>query len=190
MTDHLSITTHILTYAGLPFESQAEIDTWWNPRTEWQKRGDAWCRVAVGPARMSALARERYLASEGHNILTNNGKQQVITYIGSNALFTSQFGNILSLGNGAIAAVNGSDITIPGEYYRQSITTQIYTGSTQVDMQTTITGSNGNGTITNIGIWGNGATTTLATGTLLTHALFSLSKTTGTVVFDYIVTLS
>src|SRR5579859_5689144 len=187
MSDRVTIETVIRGYTGLPFETQADIDEWFNPLTEWQMRGNVLCRVAVGPARMSEREKARYLASESHNILTNNGKSQVLTYIGTNGAYTSQFGNILSLGSGSLSAVNGSDITIPGEYYRQSVTTQIYSGSLQVDMQTTITGTNGDGTITSIGIWGNGATTTLGTGTLLTHALINLVKSSGTSVIDYIV---
>jgi hypothetical protein len=190
MSDHIKIGTRILGYAGLPFETQEEIDYWFNPQTMIKMRSGQPRRVVVGTARMSEREKERYLQAEGHNLIVNQGRSQIISYIGTNGTYSSQFGNILSLGNGSIATVGGGDTTIPGEYYRSSITTQIYTGSTQVDMQTTITGSNGNGQISNIGIWGNGATTGLASGTMLTHALFTLSKATGIAIIDYLVVLS
>ncbi len=187
MTDMITIDTLILGYTNLPFENSSEIDYWFNPQTVTDARGR---RVVVGRARMGRREKERYLQARGSNILVNQGKTQVITYIGTNGVYGSQFGQILSLGNGALATVKGGDTTIAGEYYRQSITTQLYTGSTQVDMQTTITSAGANGNVTNIGLWGNSATTGLASGTMLTHALFTLTISSGTTIIDYAVTLS
>lgn len=189
MTDHITIDTRILGYAHLPFENASEVDYWFNPRTVIEWRGGVPCRVAVGPPRMSQRERERYLAEESHNLIINNGRLQIITYIGTNGAYGTQFGNILSLGNGTVSSIGGGSVEI-GEYYRIAPTAQIYTGSTQVDIQSTVTGSNGNGTITNIAIWGGGATTTLGTGGQVTLALFSLVKVTSTVVIDYVITLS
>lgn len=188
MVDTIHIEGHIIASILPDNWTQAEVDYWWNPQTVLDSRGR---RIVIGPSRMSRREKERYIVNSTKNIITNQGRNQIVTYIGTNGAYTSQFGNILSLGNGSIANVNGSDTTIPGEYYRQAPTTQIYTGSTQVDMQTTITSNSAAGTVTSIGIWGNGATTTLGTGSLLTHALFSLTiPVSSTTIIDYLIILS
>ncbi len=173
---------------AVPFETMEEVDRWFSPEFRIDEKGR---RIAVGDPRMSRRERERYLVAEGRNLITNNGKSAIVGYLGTAGTLNDPFAPYLALGSGSISKVAGGDTTMPGEYFRQTPSSLIYTGSTQIDIQTLLTGMNGNGSITNIGLWGtSAASATLGTGSLYTHALFAYTKNTGSVYIDYIITIT
>ena len=183
----LGFKNDIRAYA-VPFETMEEVDRWFSPAFRVDGKGR---RMAVGEPRMSKRERERYLVACGHNLITNNGKSAIVGYLGTAGTLNDPFATELAAGSGAISKVAGGDTSMPGEFYRQQPTSLIYTGSTQIDIQTLITGSNGNGSWTNIGLWGSSAASgTLGSGVLYTHALFGYTKATGSVYIDYIITIT
>ena len=152
----------------VPFESEEEWQYWW--------------------PRMSMAEKERYWEAEARNVLTSAGKNQILSFITSTAAFGSGFGQIFSIGTGSLVGVQPSDPSVVTEFYRQAFGSTSITGNL-LDMQLMIGGTNANGTWTNAGIYGGGATTTLGTGTLYTHTLFAYTKVTGNITVDYLITL-
>jgi hypothetical protein len=133
--------------------------------------------------------RESHQCLETHNLLTVQGRTQLLSYIGSNAAVNAPFAQYLAIGNFPIANVSGGDTSVQGEIYRQIPNSAVVTG-TQIDIQTVIGTSSGNGTWTNCGLYGLNATSTSGSGTLMTHALLSYTKlNTQGVTVDYLVNL-
>jgi len=142
--------------------------------------------------RLTEKERDHYTEYETRNLITTAGRSQVLTYIGSPNLSSPvvPFSQYFSVGTGATLTVNPGDSHVNGELTRLVPSTYTVSGN-GVDISTFFSTSNGNGTWTNCGIYGNNATSTLGTGTLLTHALFSYTKlNTQTATCDYIITLS
>ena len=95
------------------------------------------------------------------------------------------------MGTGAINLVQAGDTTLVTELYRAVPSSYSVTGNT-VDISTFFSTSNGNGTLTNCGLFGIAATGTANSGTLMTHALLNnyVKSNTNTVTFDYLITLN
>ena len=153
----------------VPFETEEE----W--RRFWLGEFDSQGRMIRAP-RMSEREKERYTVAEAPNILVSSGITNVLNYIGSN---TGQvFAQYFAVGNVAINQVNSNDTSLANEYFRAVPSTSTING-TQIDISTFFGSGSGNGSITNAGLFGNGATGTLGSGTLMTKSLFQYTKVNG-----------
>ena len=140
--------------------------------------------------RMSFAERERVSVDvyEVENIITQGGKQQFLSMIG-NVNSVAPFSQYLGIGTTAIISVGYTDTSVPGEFYRTVLSQFIVVG-TQVDCQYSIPSGSGNATYASVGIFGNGASGTLGSGSLMTHALASYTKTSAnSLVTDYLLNL-
>lgn len=156
-----------------------------------------WCDLhdADGNLIRRAAMRERerlkYAVYEAENLITTNGINNILTMLSSSPGSGMFFSQILSLGNGAISGVSRADTSVAGEgglsNNRKAAAGFSITGS-QTDIAFVYPGTDGQGALTNIGLYGQGANTTDGTGTLQTHALYSYSKPNATVTFDYLLT--
>lgn len=116
--------------------------------------------------------RENMLAMETHNLLTTTGRAQILSYIGSTSGYSVGFAQYFSLGTGIVQALSPGDTSIATELFRVVPSTTSTTGNT-IDIQSLIGSAQAVGVLSNAGLWGNGATTTLGSGSLLTHALIN-----------------
>jgi hypothetical protein len=134
--------------------------------------------------------RERYTAAENQNVLTLGGFAQLLTYIGSGGATTLGFAQFFSVGTFPIQTVQAGDTGVNGEIYRVAPTSATITGN-QLVISSYFGPSNGNGNLTNAGLYGVNATSSLGTGQLMTHTLYSYVKANGQAVSnDYIVILN
>lgn len=186
----------------LPFDvPEREFRAWW-PRLSAAEKARYLAPVAVPRLRRSFIRRRlvwsgKYEeAEEAHNLITIAGRNQVLAYIGDNQLTSGNTGTIVpfaqyfSVGTGAIASVSPSDTGMIGELFRAVPSTCTISGNT-VSISTTFGSTQANGTYTNAGIFGNNATSSLGSGTLVTHALYQFTKPNGqALVNDYIINLN
>lgn len=143
------------------------------------------------PARISDETKRLWLAHEPvENIITNNGINTLLTNTGVQSTGSMVvFSQILSVGNGTISGVTRADTSVAGDGFgtnaRKAPASHANTG-----FSTTITTSyasgDANGTWSNIGFYGNSATTTTGSGTLQTHALFSFVKGAAAYAVNYV----
>ena len=156
----------IIRIREVPFTSLEEYNYWWLPEL------DAGGRIIRQP-RLSQREKDRYTAAESHNIFTNNGKQTLLTYVGSQSGNSVPFAQEFGVGTGALVAVAPTDTALANEIYRFFPSAAIIVG-TQVDIPSVLAGSSANGTWTNAGIFGGGQAKSfpnLNTGILYTHSL-------------------
>ena len=139
-------------------------------------------------SRLNDRAKERYLEAEGSNQITNTGRTQVLTYIGSSSGYTTQWAQYLAIGTGSISATSPTDTSLANEVFRKAQTSFAVTG-TVVDINFQLGTTDAEVTMTNVGMYGAGATATLGSGSLLTHALFSYTKGAYAITIDYLVNL-
>ncbi len=131
--------------------------------------------------------RDRYTAYEHKNILTTNGRNQLLTYISSGLATTLGFAQEFAVGTFPITSVSPGDTAVQGEIFRAAPNTITITGQ-QVDISTFFGSSQANGNYTNCGLYGINATSTLGSGTLMTHTLYSYNKQNGQAITnDYLV---
>lgn len=170
----------ILRICELPFESREEYLHWWC--TERDSSG----HVLHGP-RMSQREKRRYLVVEAENTVTNQGKTNLLVYAGSPNANSPAWAQYFAVGTGTIAAVQASDGLLATELARQ-IPASSTVAVPQVDLNTYWNTSTGNGLWSNAAVFGGGtATSTLNTGQMQNHVLFSFNKTNSiTVSTDYI----
>lgn len=144
----------------------------------------------IGPARMSDREKERYTVAESANILVSSGITQVLNYIGATGGNSAGFAQQFAVGNIALAQVESNDTSVAGEYFRSAPSLASVSG-VQQDLSVFFGATVGNGLITNAGLFGNGATSTIGSGVLMTHALFSYNKVNGTpITADYLISYS
>jgi hypothetical protein len=173
----------IIRIRELPFETEEEYRQWWLPETDEQGK-------VTRPARMSDREKARYQVEEAHNLITTSGRTQLLTFAGSNTT-TAAFSQYFSVGTFPINTVSPGDTNVAGELARYVPSDYTVTGNT-VDISTFFGTSQGNGILTNAGLYGGGsATSTLGTGVLYTHALLNAYNkvNTAVVTFDYLVVL-
>lgn len=164
----------------VPFNSEEEWRKWWLPERNLSG-------TVIKPARMSDKEKERYTAAESPNILVSSGITQVLNYIGSTSGNTTAFAQYFALGSIAIAQVLSNDTSLSGEYFRAAPSLASVSG-VQQDISMFAGTTQANASITNAGLWGNGATSTIGSGTLYTHSLFQYIKTSANAVtFDYLI---
>ena len=165
---------------AVPFDSEEEWRYWWLPEIKDGK--------IVRPARMSEQEKDRYTVAEAHNILTSNGIGAVLGYIGSSSGSTEQFAEQIAIGDIAINSVSAGDTSLAGEIFRAAPSLSNITG-VQIDLSTFIGSTQAAGNWTNVGLFGNGATSSSGSGTLMTHSLFTYTKVNGVPIStDYLIT--
>ncbi len=165
----------IITLHKIPDEwSDDDFRYWWCPVT-------APDGTILQPARISDETKRLWLAHDPvENLIMNNGISTLLTNIGVQSTGSMVvFSQILSVGNGATTGVTRTDTAVNGDGFGTNAR-KAPASHANVGFATTITTSyasgDANGTWTNIGFYGNGATTTTGTGTLQTHALFNFVK--------------
>ena len=164
---------------AVPFETREEWKHWWLGEF------DASGRMIRAP-RMSEQEKDRYTVDEAPNILVSNGITQVLNYIGSQSGNTTAFAQYLAVGNIALSQLNSNDTSVAGEFFRAAPSLSTINGS-QIDISTFVGSTQAVGIITNAGLFGNGATATIGSGTLMTHSFFSHTKTNlNAETFDYL----
>lgn len=140
--------------------------------------------------RLSEHERERYTAYEAHNILTLSGFNQLLTYISSSTATTLGFSQYFAVGTFPIITVQAGDTSVQGEIFR-AVPSSATTIGNQLTLSTFFGASQGNGNYTNAGLYGVNATSTLGSGTLMTHTLYTYTKSNGTPISnDYIIVLN
>lgn len=174
--------------------TEADIRYWWCDERDEQGR-------LIRPARMSQREKDRYNAplidqhgrecEEIHNLLTNTGISTFLT----NSSVTSTgsmipFAQILEVGSGSISGVQRTDTTITGALSPRKAPTGYTITGTQTDISFSFASGDAVASWTNIGLWGNGATTTAGTGSLETHALFTYNKLSVAVTVDYFIVIA
>jgi hypothetical protein len=172
----------IIRVRRIPEWTPEEYAYWWLPETDGHGK-------ILRPARISEREKEReYQIDEFENLITTNGRTNVLTYIGSSTGSTTQWSQYFAVGTGAITAVSASDTSLSNEVYRVAQSSFSVSG-TQVDVNFQIGTSQAQFAYTNAGLYGNSASSTLGSGTLMTHALFSYSKGAWAISCDYLVNL-
>ena len=155
---------------------------WWLPETDGHGK-------ILRPARISEQEKEReYQTDEFTNLITTNGRTNVLTYIGSSTGSTTQWSQYFAVGTGAITAVSASDTSLSNEVFRKSQASFSVNG-TLVDVNFQFGTTDAEFAYTNAGIFGNAASGTLGSGTLMTHALFSYTKGAYAISIDYVINL-
>lgn len=171
--------TGLIRARAVPFETEEEWKRWWLGEFDSQGR-------MIRPPRMSEKEKERYTVAEAPNILVSSGITLLLSYIGSSSGNTTGFAQYLAVGNIALSQLNSNDTSVAGEFFRAAPSTSTISGS-QIDVSTFVGSTQAVGTITNAGLFGNGATSTTGSGTLYTHSLFSHTKVSGQAeTFDYL----
>ena len=132
--------------------------------------------------------RNHLTVCEAENMLMTAGRTQILKQLfGSSA---AAFGLYFSVGTGAISGVTPSDAILSNEFFRAAPSTGTTTGN-QIDISTFFGAAQANATYTDAGIFGGaGATGSLLTGTLQTHVLYALTKTSAnSLTNDYLIQL-
>lgn len=162
--------------------TEEDYKYWWCPTTDGKGK-------ILKPARISEQEKERlYQIDEFCNLITTAGRTQVLTYIGSPSGNTTGWSQYFAVGTGAITSVSAGDTSLANEVFRKAQTSYAVNG-TQVDVNIQFGTTDGEYNYTNAGLFGNSASSTLGSGTLMTHALFSFSKGAFAISCDYIVNL-
>lgn len=163
----------------VPFATAEEWRYWWLCERDLSGK-------IIGPARMSDREKDRYTVAERPNILVSGGITQVLNYVGSSSGNLTGFAQYFAVGNIGINTVTSADTSVAGEYFRAAPSTASVSG-TQQDLSVFAGTTQANGSITNAGLFGAGATGTIGSGTMMTHSLFQYNKTNANAVtFDYL----
>jgi len=158
-------------------------------RRWWCDERDPASGALLRKAGMDEREKDRYTVLEARNLLMSAGRTQLLTFAGASTAPTA-FAQYYSVGTGSIFTVQASDTTIATELFRAVPASYSVVGN-GVTITTNFSTSQANGTYTNAGLWGNGASGTLGTGTLMTHLLYSYTKTSANaIVNDYTISLT
>lgn len=181
--------------------TKESFEAWW-PRLPETERSRYLVPVRVPQLRWNRWTqREEWSGEyqeslEAHNVITTNGRDQILSYIGDNTLSGGNTGTIVpfaqyfSVGTGAIAQVSAGDTGMIGELFRAVPSSALISGNA-VSISTFFGATQANGTYTNAGLFGNNATSSLGSGTLLTHAFYAYTKTNGnTLTTSYLINLN
>jgi len=153
-----------------PQLDKATWESWWKGLTQQEK--------------------DRYTVAVVKNLITTNGRNQILTFIGSASTGTGAFSQYFAIGTFPINRVQPGDTAVNSEIFRAVPSSATISGNT-VDISTFLGTAQGNGILTNCGIFGVNATSSTGSGTLMTHALLSYTKDNlHTVTFDYLITLN
>lgn len=149
-------------------EEQAALQPWWTRLTLREK------------------ARESKMVVEAHNMIMSAGRTQILAFIGASGTVAS-FAQYYAVGTGTIYTVQPSDSSLAGELFR-AIPASFSVVGNAVTISTPFSTSQANGTYTNSGIFGVNSTSTSGSGTLMTHLLYSYTKSNQAIINDYTVT--
>lgn len=139
--------------------------------------------------RLTEKERDRYTAGEFHNVLTLSGFSQLLTYISSNFSTTLGFSQYFAVGTFPIISVEAGDNSVQGEIFRATPTSSTITGN-QLTLSTYFGPSQANGNYTNAGLFGVNASATSGSGTLMTHTIYTYTKSNGIPISnDYLIVL-
>lgn len=174
----------------VPFSSEEEWRYWW--LGEFQIIDGV--KKMIRAPRMSERQKERYTAAESTNILVDGGITQILTFVGSASGNSTAFAEYLAFGNGALSAVSPSDTSLANEIFRIVPTLSNISG-VQLNISAFHAGGGSSTVLTNAGLFGNGASGTLGSGTMMTHSLLSYTQPAATtqipsVVYDYLLSYS
>jgi hypothetical protein len=165
--------------------SDEEFKYWWAP--EFDEKGNKIREPRIAQAERDRLFPVEY---ETHNLLMNPAFTQILTYMSVATSSSAQnFFQFLAIGTGVISGVARTDTTLSTEFYRQGASAFNPVG-TMCTVSTNLLAASAQGTWTNVGIFGNGATSTLNSGTMFSHALAAFVKGNVAKVVDYILVLS
>ena len=169
--DILKITGLLRVYEFSGDEEAAEYAAWW-PRFS-----------------LAEKARKARLVVDRHNLVTANGRTQLLTFAGASTT-TTAFAQYYAVGTGAIASVQATDTSLATELFRAVPSSSTIVGTT-VTITTNFSTSQGNGVYTNAALFGNGASSTPNSGTMMTHILYSYTKTSANAIYnDYTISLT
>jgi hypothetical protein len=188
---------HIRTYQ-LPGDlSRTDFDAWW-PRLTPAEQRRYLVPVRVPEKRYNRWTRRLELtgqwieSEDAPNVITTNGRTQVLTYLGVASLSAGvvPFAEYFSVGTGAIATISAGDTGMIGELFR-AVPSSFTISGNSVNISTFFGATQANGTYTNAGLFGNNASGTFGSGTLVTHAFYSYTKTSGeTLTTSYLINLN
>lgn len=163
------------------YETSEEL---WKPRWWRHVKKKGWKHLTL-----EEKAREGKLVVETKNMIMSAGRTQILSFIGASGA-TNAFAQYYAVGTGAVYTIQTSDAVLAGELFR-AIPASFSVVGNAVTISTPFSTSQANGTYTNAGIFGNNATSTPGSGTLMTHLLYSYTKTsTVAIVNDYTITLA
>lgn len=172
----------ILRIRDVPQEwSEEDFKYWWcDERTE--------SGLFVRKARMSEREKDRYTVAEARNRVLTAGVTQILTFLGNTLNNSVAFSQYYAVGTGVIYTTTPIDTTLASELFRKVPTGSSVSGS-GVTVSTLFLTSEGNGTYTNCALFGNGATSTPNSGTMMTHLIISFIKTSANPrANDYLIT--
>lgn len=161
--------------------STDDYQKWWLPTT------DGKGKILV-PARMSEREKDRLGVAEAKNQIMNAGRNNVLSYIGSPSGSTTQWSQYFAVGTGGITATSPMDTALSNEVFRK-IPASFAISGTQVDINIQFGTTDAQFAYTNAGLFGGGASSTLNSGTLMSHALFVFTKGAFSISCDYLVNL-
>lgn len=165
---------------AVSFESREEWEHWW--LGEFNEKGQM-----IRAPRMSEREKERYTVAAHENILVSGGITQLLSYIGSANGNSTGFAQYFAVGNVALSQVNTNDNSVAGEFFRGAVSQASISG-VQQDLSTFVGSTQGVGNISNAGLFGGGASGTLGSGTMMSHALFAYSKPNNqAITYDYLI---
>lgn len=130
----------------------------------------------IRPPRMSRREKDRWTVYEAANMLLTNGRTQLLSYMGN--ITTNAFAQYFAVGIGTFNKPVPGNTQLSNEVFRAAITLATIAGNS-VDLSTYFTGSQAQYQLTNAGIFGNGATSTLGSGTLMAQLGYSYNNTGG-----------
>lgn len=137
---------------------------------------------------ISEREKERYTVVEVKNQLMVAGRTAILTYIGSTSGSTTPYGKYIAIGTGTLQATSPTDTQLVNEVYRVVQSAYTIQGS-QVDCNFQIPSGSAQVVMSEAGLYGGSATSTLNSGTLDTHVLFSYTKGNYSISIDYLITL-
>lgn len=161
--------------------SEADYRYWYLPETDEHGK-------VLRPARISEHEKAAMQIAEAHNAIMQAGRTAVLSYIGSPSGSTTGWSQYLAIGTGAITATTPQDTALSNEVFRKAPVSFAVNG-TLVDINIQLGTTESQVSMTNVGLYGNGASSTLGSGTLFTHALFSFTKGAQAISIDYLVNL-
>lgn len=161
--------------------SEAEYKYWWCPETDGKG-------TILRPARISEREKQELEICVHTNQIMNAGRRAVLSYIGSSSGSTTAWSQYFAIGTGSISSTSPTDTSLSNEVFRKAPASFAVNG-TAVDINIQLGTTEAEYTYTDCGLFGNGATATLSSGSLYTHALFSYVKGAYAVSVDYLVNL-
>lgn len=173
----------ILKIREIPAEwSDTEFKYWWCD--ERSPSG-----ALIRKARMTEHEKDRWTVLEAKNMLMSAGRTQILTFMGQ-ATAPATFSQFYAVGTGTIYTVQPSDTSLATELFRLAPAAFSIVGNA-VTVTTNFSTSQGNGTYTNAGLFGVSASSTPGSGVLMTHILYSFTKTNSqAIVNDYTMSLT